>query len=298
MDKHLKKKKIRDINITDYNKLIFIDASGDDGFVFDKDNGNNSSNTFLVSAFITTPDKFEHNISVLNLMKQELNLPADKELKSTTLRRHRFADNAYSHVKELNGSAFSIVAFKKEMMNEKDSFHQHLVDNKQKELSGLIHSFPYYAFRKTNMIAEDEKVLLVIDHMKSIEEATIETDLKSYNDIKGQYDLIFADSNSKKFPLIQIADLISGTMRDYFENEKDSAYFKFFCPRCRLHERFCYKTPSGAKKLKALRFPPRLYKVLCLHNDAENSFINYLHFSTVPLKLTDRYFYIDCKFGH
>lgn len=293
-----KKKKIKDIDIYDYDKLIFIDASGDDGFVFDRDDGKNSSSTFLVSALIMTPDDFDHNTNVLNEMKQELNLPFDKELKSTSLKRHRFADKAYSHIPDLRGTAFSIIAFKKDMMKCDDEFHQNLVKNKQKELSGLIHTFPYYAFHKTNMIEDGEKVLLVIDHMKASEELSIENDLRGFDDINGEYELIFADSNSKKFPLIQIADVICGTMRDYFEKEQDSKYFKAFCPTCRVTERRCYKTPSGLRRIKNINFTPRVFKVLKLHDDQENNFTNLIHISTVPMELYARYFYIDCKLGH
>ena len=293
------KKKIRDIDIFNYDKLIFIDASGDDGFVFDRKDGNNSSSTFLVSAFITTPDEFEHNRFILNAMKEELHLSNDKELKSTTLKRHRFADKAYSHISNLRGSVFSIVAFKKEMMKREDTFHQHLVENSQKQLSGLIHSFPYYAFHKNNMISDGEKVLLVIDHMKATEEVSITNRLENYySDITGEYELIFADSNSQKFPLIQIADVICGTMRDYFEKESDSSYFKAFCPNCYVTNKICYKTPSGIKRLKNVKFPSRLYRVLKLHNDTENNFTNLIHITTVPLQLHEKYFYIDCKLGH
>lgn len=80
--------KEQDIEFQNYNYIMFVDASGDDGFNFKEKSCDGSSFTFVSSCFVVKPEDIAHNEAVLNEMKAALNLPVEKELKSTTLKRH------------------------------------------------------------------------------------------------------------------------------------------------------------------------------------------------------------------
>ena len=113
--------KDKDINIFDYDKLVFVDASGDDGFSFREKSGDGSSFTFVVSCLVIEPCDFEYNCNILNQMKDTLNIPRERELKSTTLKRHRFSQNVYEKLANIKGDVFSFVAFKKALQKSNSS---------------------------------------------------------------------------------------------------------------------------------------------------------------------------------
>ncbi len=285
--------KAKHIDYSNYNKVVFVDASGDDGFIFDDENGRNSSKLFLVSAFMTTPNNIEHNNHVLDTIKDELNLDHSKELKSTTLKRHRFASLAYDHFSELRGIAFSEIAFKEKMLNYKDTSYFELVENEKKQLSGLIHSFPFYALQKLQLLNPNDKVLIVFDNMKTIEEKSVLKELEEFNAFGIEYNVVFADSKDPRFTLIQIADAICGTVRDFFETESFSKAFKI-CNMCKLRMQKCFKSPSGKKRLKKVQLEQKHSIVLNLHSPNEDSRFSINHMFTVPTKVYSNYYFLHC----
>ena len=285
--------KAKQVDYSNYDKVVFVDASGDDGFIFDDENGHNSSKLFLVSAFMTTPDNIEHNNSVLNSIKDELNLNHSKELKSTTLKRHRFAPQAYEHFSDLRGVAFSQIAFKEKILNHNDTRYYELVENKKKQLSGLIHSFPFHALQQLELLNSNTKVLIVFDNMKTIEEKSVLETLEEFNELDIEYNVIFADSKDSRFSLIQIADAICGTVRDFFETENFSNEFKI-CNMCKIRMQKCFKTPTGQKRLKKVQLEQKHSIVLNLHSPNEDSRFSANHMFTLPSKVYNNYYFLHC----
>lgn len=290
--------KAKNTDYSNYNKVVFVDASGDDGFVFDREKGKNSSSIFLVSAFMTTPDNIEHNNKVLNSVKDELNLPHSQELKSTTLRRHRFASQAYECFSDLRGVAFSEIAFKEIILKEKQknkdkSKYSQLVQDEKKKLSGLSHSFPFYALEQLKLLNPNDKVLIVFDNMKTIEEESVLTELKNLISPNIEYDILFADSKDDRFSLIQIADAVCGTVRDFFENENYSKNFKM-CKICKIGKKKCFKTPTGKKRLRKVNISKKHSIILDLHSRDKDSPFSANHMFSIPSEVYDNYYFLHC----
>ena len=290
--------KDKDINIFDYEKILFVDASGDDGFSFRETSGNGSSFTFVVSCFAIEPKDFQHNCNILNQMKDALHLPHTSELKSTTLRRHRFASDAYKVLNNIKGDVFSLVAFKKELQSSADPLDRELCNPLSKELSGLVHSFPVFALSKTRILPEGARVLIVIDHLKQTEAEAIE---KSYNNL-GIHELIdcdtiYRDSKSEKFPLIQLADALCGSVRNYFEKTLTPLDIQLYCKGCNLTPRpLCTKGPA-LKAWQKVQFTDPERIVLGLHrNRILYHDIMVASISTLLFLFYRRYGYINCYF--
>ncbi|MBQ2803116.1 MAG: DUF3800 domain-containing protein [Lachnospiraceae bacterium] len=293
--------KDKDIDIYSYEKIIFVDASGDDGFSFRETSGDGSSFTFVVSCLAIDPADFEYNCNILNQMKDALHLPHTSELKSTTLRRHRFARDAYKELDNIKGNVFSLVAFKKELQNSPNPIDRELCDTSTKELSGLVHSFPVYVLTETKFLPEGARVLIVIDHLKQAEAEAIE---KSYDNLgiskAIDCDTIYRDSKSEKFPLIQLADALCGSVRNYFEKTLTSPLdIQLYCKACDLTQRApCRAKGPALKAWKKIQFTEQerivlqLHKNQLLYNDIMLAAIN-----TLPLQLFKRYKYINCYFG-
>ncbi len=291
--------KDKDINIYDYEKILFVDASGDDGFAFRETSGDGSSFTFVVSCLAIDPNDFEHNCSILNQMKDALHIPHTSELKSTTLRRHRFARDAYRKLNDVKGDVFSLVAFKKELQNSKNPIDKELCDTSSKELSGLVHSFPIFALSKTKILPEGARVLIVIDHLKQTEAKAIEN---SYDNLGIHElidcDVIYRDSKSEKFPLIQLADALCGSVRNYFEKTLTPLDIQQYCKACDLMPQPLCKRGPALKAWQKVQFTEQEQIVLQLHkNRIIHHNIMLTSISTLPLQFYKRYSYIDCYFG-
>lgn len=291
--------KDKEIDITNYDKIVFVDASGDDGFSFRETSGDGSSFTFVVSFLAIEPKDFEHNYKVLNAMKDALHLSHDKELKSTTLKRHRFAQNAYTELAKLKGNVFSFVAFKKAIYESQNQELKNVFCNSSvKILSGFTHTFPIFALTQTGIIDENQKVLIVIDHMKQAETEAIAKCYEQFSIsslIKS--DIIYRDSKSEKFPLIQLADAIAGSIRTYFENTLSEKALQKYCISCNRKKRMC-TNGLALKARKQLHFSQNEKIVLSLHkNQYHQNNIMLIAITTLPLNFYKKYLYIDCFFS-
>lgn len=287
--------KENEINFSNYNYIMFVDASGDDGFHFKDKSCEGSSYTFVASCFITIPEDILHNEHVLSDMKHELNLSIDKELKSTTLKRHRFAAQAYSHISSLKGTAFSCIAFKRELKKLSPDI---CADNKS--ISSLTQSFPYYAINYSKVFRTTDKILIVMDNMKKIEMDKVKESLLSYstlNNVSSNYTLIFRDSKTKKYELIQIADIIAGTLRTYFEQELTVDLLKNCCRICTGHSRCDSPSVRKARNLKKINHNISDVFLLHTHKLTQNQ-IMLKHIITIPMKTFHYYKYIDCKLSN
>lgn len=106
-----------------------------------------------------------------------------------------------------------MIAFKKDL-TEKECYFEYC-DVKSKKLSGLTQSFPYYAIHRTKYFKPTDKILIVMDNMKKTEMSIVEEFLSEYQiDLNTSHtcDLIFRDSQHSRYSLIQIADIIAGTL--------------------------------------------------------------------------------------
>jgi hypothetical protein len=226
-------------------------------------------------------------------MKDELNLSHDKELKSTTLKRHRFSQKAYSHIKEFKGTAFSCIAFKKELLKTQPE----LCKEDSKAISSLIQTFPYYAINHSKFFNLTDKVLIVMDNMKKIEMDKVKKDLLSFSvhsNVSENYSVIFRDSKMEKYDLIQVADAISGTIRTYFEQEPTNDVLKMYCKTCKNFTK-CNTSPSVRKIRNAKHIDIHFTDIFQLHTHELTYSIIPEQITPVPLYMYGFYQYINCK---
>ncbi len=221
------------IDIHKYNYIMFVDASGDDGYKFAASSSEGSSFSFVVSCFVTPLSELEYNKDILLAMKKALFVKPEQELKSTALKRHRNARAAYEKMASLHGFAYSIITNKRLIQDIKpdevsDIGTMSLIA--QIDLSGITHTFPSIAFQNSGLLKDTDKVLIVIDNMKKREMDRIK-DIFSSDNAK-QFDLIFRDSKDKDFPLIQIADIMCGTIRSYYESSIPLGKHNYICKNC------------------------------------------------------------------
>ena len=94
--------------VTDHDWAMYIDASGDDGFAFDR----GSSITYTVSSFLCETSEIEYNKGVLNRVKDLLQCPHNLEMKSTTIIKSKKRDQVCDLLSELHGALFQFVVFK------------------------------------------------------------------------------------------------------------------------------------------------------------------------------------------
>lgn len=294
---------MKSINYSSYKYILFVDASGDDGYKFGANSNDGSSFSYVVSCFVTTPDELDYNKDVLLKMKQAISVKPEQELKSTALKRHRYADKVYDEMGKLHGFAYSLVTDKRLIMSspdKPDGFFGDISILARECLSGITHVFPFIALIDSGKITDNDKVLIVIDNMKK----------REMNDIKSlmstvpyeQYDLLFRDSKDKEFSLIQIADIFSGTVRSYYEDTLPIKAHNNFCKSCSLS--IIGKAPANLRRLCNIPRNKKLYRpyisnrnfniTLKFHTDDTSKTICGDHFIILPVNQLFYYEYIDC----
>lgn len=285
--------KEQDINFQDYNYIMFVDASGDDGFNFKEKSSDGSSFTFVSSCFVVKPEDIPHNEAVLTEMKAALNLSPEKELKSTTLKRHRFANDAYKKIDNFKGQCFSMVTFKKELVGKEK--YAAYCDVKKKRLSGMTQAFPYFAIHRSAFFNANDKILIVMDNMKKTEMNVVRaylTELEINPEVSNNYDLIFRDSKAERYTLIQIADIMSGLLRTYFEEHLQRTPLQRFCRICKGKR---YATRSRRKLLSNEIIESKYITPFLMHNSPTRNIIMLVGIITFPFEYYKYYQYIDCK---
>lgn len=283
-----------EIQFENYDYILFVDASGDDGFQFGSKSGDGSSFTFVASCFIVKPEDIPHNTEVLQNIKTALNLPKNAELKSTTLKRHRLANKAYALIDELAGTCCSMIAFKKDLIGKPR--YADYCNVKTKQLSGLTQSFPYYAIYKLGHFSPTDRILIVMDCMKKSEMDVVEKNLHDYEiqlNAPENYDLIFRDSKSERYSLIQIADIIAGLVRQYFEENIERTTLQRLCMICKSNIKCA--TPSTRKLLRSQTIGTKYITPLLMHRSPRFNTIMFTGIITLPLNTYKFYRYIDCK---
>lgn len=290
-------------NFNKYKYIMFVDASGDDGYKFKETSSDGSSYSFVVSCFVTTPADLEHNKQTLLKIKDVLCVKHDQEIKSTALKRHRNANSAYETLSCLKGFAYSLVADKrllqKTMPDNTLEFRELSIIAKN-DLSGVTHTFPFMSLHNSKLITQHDKVLIIIDNMKKREMESIKSILSIFS--SNQYDLTFRDSKDKDFTLIQVADIIAGTVRTYYEN----------CLPLSTHNRYCRACASSLKtskintmtKICTKKIQRKLYLpyinnknfniVLLFHKHPKNETSLGDHFVILPVEQLLFFMYLEC----
>lgn len=219
------------VDPSNYDYVMYVDASGDDGFKFEKD----SSICYCAAALLVKQEDISHNLAILEQIKKIVGCKATDEVKYSKIRRHRRGAEALELLRNLKGKMSCYLTFKKELNADE------IIGDGSKFLSVSCHamalqSIDYYSFKA------NEKILIAIDRMKKTEEKPLEYVLSS-GVLSGQehpernftHEVIFRDSKDSNFLLIQIADLLCGIVREHFEQSEinlDMRYFKALCPNC------------------------------------------------------------------
>lgn len=120
-------------NDCEYN--AYVDASGDNGFKFEK----NSSLCYVVNVLLCKQKDDDFNKNKLAEIKKLLGCKENCEIKYSTLRRHKKSREAHKLLGQIKGRLLFYVVFKKKLPRRKFE-------------TGITHSFP-------------------IDHIPSIVEA-------------------------------------------------------------------------------------------------------------------------------
>lgn len=280
-----------------YNYVMYVDASGDDGFKFE----NGSSSCFAAAAMLVKQEDIDHNLAILKKIKYIVGCKETDEVKYSKIRRHRRGNEALSLLKELKAKMSCYIIFKKELPDKEKN-------SKEKWLSVVCHlmalrSLDHFHFQN------DETVLIAIDRMKHTEETPISNEMNSgilsdskHPDREFHTDVIFRDSKDSNFMLIQIADLLAGSIREHFEQyekNRDMNYFKSSCPTCQK----VHKAKRGNARKLCKNGRSRFQNIIdssslkyIFHLIPESSSLSMIdYFFMKPVFMMDQHFYLICK---
>ena len=73
------------VDPSNYDYVMYVDASGDDGFKFEKD----SSICYCAAALLVKQEDISHNLAILEQIKKIVGCKATDEVKYSKIRRHR-----------------------------------------------------------------------------------------------------------------------------------------------------------------------------------------------------------------
>lgn len=284
------------INPAKYDYVMYVDASGDDGFKFEQ----NSSVCYAVAALLVKQDDIAHNLSILNQIKHLIGCKPTDEVKYSRIRRHRRGVEALALLKGLKGEMSCFIIFKKELPSGE------IANKSLKTLSVSCHAMAV-ASLDAHPFSEGEKVLIVIDRMKNTEEQPLEWVMESgslsdrlHPERNFSTKTIFRDSKDSNFLLIQIADLLCGTVREHFEQyetNEDMIYFHNRCPNCkrlsmmkRGTHRICKHGKTRSLRILNSKNLSNIYHLI--PNKDSTKMIDYLFMR--PSKMMDQHFYILC----
>ena len=186
--------------VQDYDWAMYIDASGDDGFAFDR----KSSYTYTVNSFMCETNKIEHNKQILSKVKAIVRCKPTDEIKSTTVIKSKKRDVICDTLSELDGVLFQFVIFKR-------SIDPTTIPKEDKEK----HTFSAIAHGVTIDMAATfhqhyhKSLCIIVDNMKS-EEIIGTKEMVAKNLTGIDYTIKFTDSKSAEHPLLQITDIFAG----------------------------------------------------------------------------------------
>jgi hypothetical protein len=268
------------INVNNFDYIVYVDASGDDGMKFEKC----SSLCFTTACFISAVSDISQNTFILNKIKEMCGRKITDELKHSRLRRHRAYSGALKELENLKG-----------MVAIHNSFKQEIVNNEN--LTAFTHTFPIELILKLEEFS-GKNILICIDRMKQTDMNVVEQILGLKNH-ESNIKIIFRDSKDINFELIQIADILSGLFRCFFEDTITDADFKSFIKICSI----CYMSIKANKlkrscdiiKYKAIRnrLMSKVQNVRHLLIKGESGII-LRGISMFPAKAFTRYYFLEC----
>jgi len=270
----------------DYDYYIFVDASGDDGFKFDKC----SSKCYVASSVIISKDDIEHNKTILKSIKMLMGAKEKDEVKYSKIRRHKKSPEIHKLIEDVKASAYSSVVFK-----EYTKIPIYL-DTDSKALSSFSHVLAISTMQYHFADISNVSVLVVIDRMKTTEESVVTELLAAHgsNDIPmvlPNHKIIYRDSKAEGYELIQLSDIVAGLTRSYFENHNEDAICKYFwrmCPICKPEAKLCRKRKKPNSKTHNFYYLLPLYR----NNPSGNS-LRALTFEPVSILKNVRY--LSCQ---
>lgn len=280
------------VDPNNFDYIMYVDASGDDGFKFD----HGSTTCYTAAALLVNQENISHNLEILGRIKSILGCKQTDEIKYSRVRRHRRGDEALSLLRDIRGQLSCYVVFKKEVDPE--------IYIGNKILSVVCHrmalnSIDVYPFE------EGSRVLIAIDRMKQTEEEPLRellNDTKESEQRNFDVKTVFRDSKDANFLLIQIADLLCGSLREHFEQyetQEDMLYFSGKCPVCqRLREikrqpirPLCKNGKSRTTKIINSQAFKYIYPLFPATKNID--MIDY--FFVDPAKMIDKHFYMICN---
>lgn len=273
------------INIGEYDYIMYVDASGDDGAKLDK----GSSMCFATSCFMVHKDDIGYNLSVLDKIKHEIGCKEKDELKYTSLRKRKNSKKAHKMMGEFKGELFCFVAHKSCIDD------QSYLDPKTKKLSSFCHIFPILV---ANGVNKNHKILIVIDRMKQIEEFLVKENIKDYinhhnNEHNQNYKIIFKDSKDENFRLLQGADIFAGNIRTLFEQNNDNPIIKNCLTCLQMNYKF-YKTCNRVKIINGIKHFREICYIYHLFNKNKANRVILYGLTTLPVHLANRFVALDC----
>lgn len=170
----------------------------------------------------------------------------------------------------------------------------------QQDLSGVTHVFPYLSLRTSSLITDNDKILIVIDNMKKREMDSIKSILSTSN--LDNYDLIFRDSKDKNFSLIQIADIMAGSIRTYYESCLPLSTHNYYCFNCfslvirkRINNLITKCKDKKSHKLYAKYISDFKFNTVIKFHQHENTSIELgEHLIMLPVEQLTYFYYIKC----
>lgn len=286
------------IDPSKYDYVMYVDASGDDGFKFEKD----SSICYCAAALLVRQKDIPHNLAILGQIKKIVGCKTTDEVKYSKVRRNKRGPEALELLKDIKGRMSCYIVFKKELSQEE------IPQKGSKSLSVTCHAMAldcmnYFEF------AANEKILIVIDRMKHTEEEPLGNIISDrlFNAPKQpnsnfSYDVLFRDSKDSSYLLIQVADLLCGIVREHFEqyeSNKNMLYFKNICPKCfslqlakKSHTRsVCTHGGSRAANIMQSKNLHYIFHLL----PALSGFSKISYFFMRPSKMMYQHFYLFCE---
>lgn len=285
-------------DISNYDYILFVDASGDDGFKFDKD----SSKCYTVAAVLVPIQYIEQNIQVLQEIKQCIGAKPTDELKYSKLRRNKKYKEVIEILSKVKCNLYTHTAIK-EILPEHDREEY----TKKKMLSQLTHIFPIETTAHIFSMYEKPKVLIAIDVMKKVEMDGV-NQLIDYcvekNNINFKPDVIFRDSKDSNFKLIQLADILSGFTRNFIEQLFAEKRLAIACKPCFKTKRVVITKRNNVKcatkkniKFNGDKEKSYFNKLIKLFGKDQNGCILLEGLSFSPPESYMDFLYIDCIFN-